>query len=85
MASLDACSALHFPVFVKPARAGSSLGISKVERAGQLEAAIEEARRFDPKVVVEQGFVGARELECGVLESLNGGRPVASESPKFGC
>ena len=79
VASLDACSALHFPVFVKPARAGSSLGISKVERAGQLEAAIEEARRFDPKVVVEQGFVGARELECGVLESLNGGRPVASE------
>ena len=79
VASLDACSALHFPVFVKPARGGSSLGISRVERASQLEAAIEEARRFDPKVVVEQGFVGARELECGVLESLNGGRPVASE------
>ena len=79
VACLDACSALHFPVFVKPARGGSSLGITRVERPDQLQAAIEEARRFDPKVVVEQGFVGARELECGVLESLNGGRPVASE------
>ena len=79
VACLDACSALHFPVFVKPARGGSSLGITKVERPDQLQAAIEEARRFDPKVVVEQGFVGVRELECGVLESLNGGRPVASE------
>jgi D-alanine-D-alanine ligase len=79
VASLDACSALHFPVFVKPARGGSSVGISKVERPDQLEEAIEYARRFDPKVVVEQGFVGARELECGVLETLNGDRPVASE------
>jgi D-alanine-D-alanine ligase len=79
VACLDACSALHFPVFVKPARGGSSLGITRVERPDQLPAAIEEARRFDPKVVVEQGFVGARELECGVLESLNGGRPIASE------
>jgi D-alanine-D-alanine ligase len=79
VACLDACSALHFPVFVKPARGGSSLGISKVERPGRLELAIEKAREFDPKIVVEQGFIGARELECGVLESLNGGRPVASE------
>jgi D-alanine-D-alanine ligase len=79
VACLDACSALHFPVFVKPARGGSSLGISKVERPGRLENAIERAREFDPKVIVEQGFVGARELECGVLESLDGNRPIASE------
>jgi D-alanine-D-alanine ligase len=78
VACLDACSALHFPVFVKPARGGSSLGISKVERPDRLKLAIEKAREFDPKVVVEQGFVGARELECGVLESMDGGRPIAS-------
>src|SRR5215218_1265965 len=53
VACLDACSALHFPVFVKPARGGSSLGITRVERPDQLQAAIEEARRFDPKVIVE--------------------------------
>jgi len=79
VACLDACSALHFPVFVKPARGGSSLGISKVERPDRLEIAIEKAREFDPKIVVEQAFVGARELECGVLDSLDGGGPIASE------
>ena len=77
VACLEAASALHFPVFVKPARGGSSLGISKVDDRGTLEAAIEEAHRFDPKVIVEQGFVGARELECGVLTGLDG-RPEAS-------
>jgi D-alanine-D-alanine ligase len=77
IACLEAASALHFPVFVKPARGGSSLGISKVDDPGTLEAAIEEAHRFDPKVIVEQGFVGARELECGVLTGLDG-RPEAS-------
>jgi D-alanine-D-alanine ligase len=79
VACLDACAALHLPVFVKPARGGSSLGISKVEGYDGIEAAIELARSYDPKVIVEQGFVGARELECGVLEDPDGGRPVASE------
>jgi D-alanine-D-alanine ligase len=78
-ACLDACAALQPPVFVKPARGGSSLGITKVEDQAGIEAAIEYAQGFDPKVVVEQGFVGARELECGVLEDPDGGRPVASE------
>ena len=84
-ASLEAVATLGYPVFVKPARGGSSLGISKVDRTGDgagddaaLVAAIEEAQRFDPKVVVEEGFVGARELECGVLSDLDGGRPQAS-------
>jgi D-alanine-D-alanine ligase len=80
-ACLDAVTALRFPVFVKPARGGSSLGISKVDDAGDsaaLEAAVEHAQRYDPKVVVEEGFVGARELECGVLSDLDGGLPQAS-------
>lgn len=68
---------LGYPVFVKPARAGSSLGISKVKGPADLEAAIEEARRHDPKVVVEAMVVG-REIECAVLESLDGGAPAAS-------
>jgi D-alanine-D-alanine ligase len=62
---------LELPVFVKPARAGSSLGITRVTRWEDLGAAVEEARRHDPKVVVEQGIAG-REIECGVLESLDG-------------
>jgi D-alanine-D-alanine ligase len=62
---------LHLPVFVKPARAGSSVGITKVKRWEDLAAAIETARRHDPKVVVEQGIEG-REIECGVLESEDG-------------
>lgn len=66
-AALDACSALDFPVFVKPARAGSSMGISKVDDPAGLEAAIEAAREHDPKVVVETGVKG-REIECAVLE-----------------
>jgi D-alanine-D-alanine ligase len=78
-ACLDACAALQPPVFVKPARGGSSLGITKVEDEAGIEAAIEHAQGFDPKVIVEQGFVGARELECGVLDDPDGGRPVASE------
>ena len=58
---------LTYPVFVKPARGGSSLGIARVTGPEGLDAAIDEAQRFDPKIVVEQGFVGARELEVAVL------------------
>jgi D-alanine-D-alanine ligase len=63
---------LGFPLFVKPARAGSSMGISLVHGPAELDAAIEEAHRHDPKALVEQGAVGAREVECGVLEALDG-------------
>ena len=62
---------LGLPLFVKPARGGSSIGISKVSRAEDLDAAIAEARRFDPKVIVEAAIVG-REVECGVLEYPDG-------------
>ncbi|CAL8977773.1 D-alanine--D-alanine ligase [Tessaracoccus sp. O5.2] len=58
---------LAYPLYVKPARGGSSLGIVRVTEPAQLDAAIDEAQRFDPKIVVEQGFVGARELEVAVL------------------
>jgi D-alanine-D-alanine ligase len=64
---------LGFPVFVKPARAGSSMGITKVSDPEQLDAAMAEARRHDPKLIIEAGLVG-RELECGVLEFEDGPR-----------
>ncbi|MDO5049704.1 MAG: D-alanine--D-alanine ligase family protein [Actinomycetaceae bacterium] len=54
-------------VYVKPARAGSSLGISHVENPDDLEAALELARKYDPRVVVEAA-VNGREIECGVLD-----------------
>ena len=63
---------LGFPLFVKPSRAGSSMGISKVHDASELDAAIEEAHRHDPKALVEQAAVASREIECGVLEALDG-------------
>ncbi|AXB44439.1 D-alanine--D-alanine ligase family protein [Amycolatopsis albispora] len=62
---------LGLPVFVKPARAGSSIGISKVTDWSQLDAAIALARETDPKVLVEAAVVG-REVECGVLEFPDG-------------
>jgi D-alanine-D-alanine ligase len=77
-ACLEAIATLHYPLFVKPARGGSSLGISKVNDAACLEEAIQVAQAYDPKIIVEQGFVGARELECGVLDDLDGGPPLAS-------
>ncbi|MGH3521017.1 MAG: D-alanine--D-alanine ligase family protein [Haloechinothrix sp.] len=62
---------LGLPVFVKPARAGSSIGISKVTDWAEVEAAIALARETDPKVLVEAAAVG-REIECGVLEFPDG-------------
>jgi D-alanine-D-alanine ligase len=68
---------LGWPVFVKPARGGSSIGTSRVDSADELEAAIEEARRYDKKVLAEAAIAGA-EVECAVLEGLDGGAPEAS-------
>ena len=68
---------LTFPVFVKPARAGSSLGVTRVDEISGLAAAIEEARFHDPKVLVEQGIEG-REIECAVLGGRSGAAPRAS-------
>lgn len=63
---------LGFPSFAKPARAGSSMGISKVHDATEVEDALAEAFRHDPKVLIEQSMEGAREVECGVLGTLEG-------------
>ena len=68
---------LGFPVFVKPARAGSSMGISKVDSLEGLDAAIEAAREHDPKLVIEAGIVG-REIECAVLEGRGTDAPRTS-------
>ena len=58
--------ALSLPVFVKPVRAGSSIGITRVTNWADLGSAIDEARRHDPRVIVEESVAGA-EIECGVL------------------
>uniref|UniRef100_UPI0020258F0A D-alanine--D-alanine ligase family protein n=1 Tax=Frankia sp. CiP1_Cm_nod1 TaxID=2897160 RepID=UPI0020258F0A len=68
---------LGLPVFVKPARGGSSIGISRVDAWDDLATALKAARAVDPKVLVEAAVVG-REIECGVLGSLDGGGPEAS-------
>jgi D-alanine-D-alanine ligase len=74
---LKEAEALGWPVFVKPARAGSSQGISKAGDQAELEEAVELARRHDPKVLIEAAIVG-REIECAVLESLGDEPPGAS-------
>ena len=58
-------------MFVKPARAGSSVGISKVADWADLDAAVDDAREHDPKVLIEEGVLG-REIECGVLQDAEG-------------
>ena len=60
------CADLPFPVFVKPANLGSSVGISKAHDAAELEAAIAFAAQYDSKIIIERGIAG-RELECAVL------------------
>ncbi|HUH63306.1 MAG TPA: D-alanine--D-alanine ligase family protein [Terracidiphilus sp.] len=63
--------ALKYPMFVKPANLGSSVGITKAHDSGELGGAIEEAAKYDRKIVIEQGVGGkkhkAREIECAVL------------------
>ncbi|WP_395694256.1 D-alanine--D-alanine ligase family protein [Nocardioides sp.] len=68
----DRAATLGYPLFAKPARGGSSIGISKVHDAGELDEAVEEALRYDPKVLLETYAADAREVECGVLEALDG-------------
>jgi D-alanine-D-alanine ligase len=77
-AARAAVADLGYPVFVKPARAGSSFGINRVDSGAGLADAVEDALRYDPKVLVESAAVGAREIEIGVLESLEGGPPETS-------
>jgi D-alanine-D-alanine ligase len=74
----ETVSALGYPVFVKPARGGSSIGISKVSDPRDLDSAVREAQRHDPKVVVEASAEGAREVECGVLQGFGTDAPDVS-------
>jgi D-alanine-D-alanine ligase len=74
---LDEIAELGWPVFVKPARGGSSIGITRVTEPADLEDAIEAARAHDPKVLVEAAVDGM-EVECAVLEGIDGGPPEAS-------
>lgn len=74
----ESVDSLGYPVFVKPCRGGSSFGISKVHDRSELEAAVEEARLHDPKVLVEVAAEGGREIECGVIQGFGTNPPDAS-------
>lgn len=79
MAEVEAAG-LRYPLFVKPSRAGSSFGVTKVEREGdaaELVAAVFEASHHDWRVLIEQG-IDAREIECAVLCAKPGDEPKAS-------
>ncbi len=62
---------LGYPVFVKPCRFGSSVGVSKAADRASLEKGLREALKFDDRILIEEG-IDARELECAVLETENG-------------
>jgi D-alanine-D-alanine ligase len=72
----EAASTVGLPLFVKPARQGSSVGVSKVASAGEYAAALAEGFRHDEKLLAEE-FVAGREIECSVLEDPQGGRFVS--------
>src|SRR5260370_36279265 len=79
---LDEISELGWPVFVKPARGGSSIGISKATGVAELHDAIEAAREHDKKVLVEAAIPGL-EIEGGGLEGSGGG-PGDTRPPRHG-
>ncbi|MFQ5895056.1 MAG: D-alanine--D-alanine ligase family protein [Nitrospinota bacterium] len=68
---------LPFPLFAKPARLGSSVGVHRADNPEMLGWAVDEALAYDPKVLVEE-CAGGREVECAILASLDGGPPIAS-------
>jgi D-alanine-D-alanine ligase len=74
---LDDIDALGWPLFVKPARGGSSIGTSKAHTMDELRAAITTARQYDPKVLVEAA-IDAVEVEVSVLEGVDGAPPDTS-------
>ncbi|WP_228511848.1 D-alanine--D-alanine ligase family protein [Clavibacter sp. VKM Ac-2872] len=73
----ERAAALGLPAFVKPARAGSSVGVSRVAAADGFDAALDVAFREDDRVLVESGLVG-REVECAILDEGPGREPSAS-------
>ncbi len=70
---------LTYPLFVKPANMGSSVGISKVNSAQEMPAALDLAADFDRRIIVESGVPNAREIECGVLGNANAEASVPGE------
>lgn len=68
----DITGRLTFPVFVKPARLGSSIGISKASNETDMRRAVEVALRYDEKVLVEKGITNMADITCAVLEKKNG-------------
>src|SRR5690606_28468794 len=73
--------ALGFPVIVKPARLGSSIGIAKADDRDELDRAIEDAFRYDEKVVVERAITNLREINCAVLGDPNEALTSVLEQP----
>ena len=74
-------SALLYPLYVKPARGGSSVGITRVENPADLAGAIEVARSCDQHVIIEQGAIGGREVECSVLGPAPGTSDIRTTRP----
>lgn len=79
---LDRCEeVLGYPVIVKPARLGSSIGIEKANNRDELDAAIEEALRYDDKIIVEYAVRKLREINCAILGDPEEARPSILEEP----
>jgi len=79
---LDRCEAeLGYPVIVKPARCGSSIGIARADTRDELDAAIEDAFRYDDKIVVERAVEELREINCSILGDGPDAEPSVLEEP----
>ena len=80
---LDRCEdEIGYPVVVKPARCGSSIGIARADTREELDAAIEDAFRYDDKVIVERAVTELREINCSVLGDRHEATPSVLEEPK---
>jgi D-alanine-D-alanine ligase len=81
-AGLDRCEAeIGYPVIVKPARLGSSIGITRADDRAALDAAIEEAFRYDSEVIVERAVTELREINCAILGDAKEATPSVLEEP----
>jgi D-alanine-D-alanine ligase len=81
-AGLDRCEAeIGYPMVVKPARCGSSIGIGRADTRAELDAAIEDAFRYDSKVIVERAVEEMREINCSVLGDAHEATPSVLEEP----
>ena len=80
---LDECEdTIGYPMVVKPARCGSSIGIARADDRDELDAAIEDAFRYDDKVIVERAVTDLREINCSVLGDAHEATPSVLEEPK---